>query len=218
MTKDEFKTMGTNERSDWLRQNFPAGKQSLWRRKNRKIYGKGINDADYQTWVKINEDILYCPIYYLWRGIIYRTTNHFQNIVGIYAGTTLDPRWISFMAFRAWFIPRYKEDYQVDKDLISDTRVYGPDTCVMVPNWLNSFLSGPTMKTPNQKSVGSTLLPSGKYGSEFGDLSLGSFNTQRQAHYAWRKAKRQYAKSRRAEMDAIDIRIYPRIILRLKGL
>lgn len=212
MTKDEFKIMGIIERSDWLRQNY-----STLRKKPRNI--NSTNDADYNVSITVDDGKIHCPIYRVWKGIVNRTTPIFQKADPRYTGVTLDSRWISFMAFRAWFILRYKDGYKVDKDLISDSRVYGPDTCALVPNWLNSFfgLTGSNLK--GQKKAGVWLV-----GHKFGaycsssEVWLGLHSTQRKAHFAWRKEKRRLAKLRKAEMDAIDLRIYPGILRILKSL
>ena len=55
-----------------------------------------------------------------------------------YINCTVATEWHDFQVFAEWYYSHYKPDYQLDKDILSDTRQYGPNTCVYVPRSVNS--------------------------------------------------------------------------------
>lgn len=210
MDIDEFRKLTYIERSNWLMATYPVTPT------NELVHGKGINDANYQVNFYKRGDFS-CPIYIRWKTMVERTTKRYQKKDRRYEGVTLDPRWISFMAFREWFIAHYVEGYFVDKDLLSgkdNKKMYGPDTSVLVPPWLNTFFGKIRVSPITQKKICTYNCPGQKRYYACG----ASFDTRHQAHYAWRKEKRRIARLRKAEMDAIDPRIYRCIIMRLRYL
>ena len=59
-------------------------------------------------------------------------------------GCTVDETWHNFQAFAEWYENNYyeipNETMQLDKDiLLKGNKVYGPDTCIIVPNSINSL-------------------------------------------------------------------------------
>ena len=67
-----------------------------------------------------------------------------QNKKPTYKGCTVDETWHNFQAFAEWYENNYyeipNETMQLDKDILSKgNKVYGPDTCIIVPNSINSL-------------------------------------------------------------------------------
>ncbi len=59
-----------------------------------------------------------------------------------YKNVTVCKEWLNFQTFADWFYDNYKDGYVLDKDLLSnDKKIYSYDTCLFIPQELNSFLS-----------------------------------------------------------------------------
>lgn len=89
------------------------------------------------------------------------------------------------------FLVKHKGAYwEVDKDL-SGYRCYSRDSCILVPKYINYFFLSPKRKGLCMRGV---HYRSGKFKSEIKDGSgrkkfLGSFETEYEAHQAWREEK-----------------------------
>jgi len=66
-----------------------------------------------------------------------------------YKNVTVCKEWHNFQVFAEWFEAQHKEEwYELDKDLLSrDNKIYSPETCLLIPCSLNSFL--PNSQTNN---------------------------------------------------------------------
>jgi hypothetical protein len=111
------------------------------RKKNKLVYGFGVNDADYEVQGKINGSRYICQFYRVWNSMIQRCYDpKYQAKYPSYIGCSVAPEWLSFMTFRAWMIERDWQGRQLDKDLlIPGNKVYGPSTCVFASDGLNKF-------------------------------------------------------------------------------
>jgi hypothetical protein len=157
-------------------------------KKTKLVYGIGVNDADYS--------ITSCKTYKRWCGIL-RRCSEVTARKSYYEGCTLDPRWISFLNFKAWADFNLLDDsLVVDKDiLVSGNKVYGPDTCCLVPHYVNTSISC-IRKNGGKYPVGvfsSQHLKTRPFESMIntcnGRVRLGRFGTPEEAHKAWQKAK-----------------------------
>lgn len=176
------------------------------RKRRRLVCGVGINDADYQ--VAVNEavghkykQIWLCPIYAAWRNMLRRCySKKFQEKRPTYKGCCVHPDWFRFSVFRKWMVEQEWEGKELDKDiLVSGNKVYGPDTCVLVPAALNMFMTdrselrgkwpiGVSWSEHHQKFQSQCSDPiTGKRGH------IGFFDCPNQAHDAWRKRKHELA-------------------------
>ena len=46
--------------------------------------------------------------------------------------------WLNYQTFADWYVKNYREDWQLDKDiLIKDNKIYSPETCMFVPKEIN---------------------------------------------------------------------------------
>ena len=134
-----------------------------------------------------------------------------------YIGVKVCDEWLSFMAFRKWWVENQVDGWHMDKDVLSDDRIYSPDTCIFVPAWLNTFTIdswasrgewpiGVCFDRRRRKFESRCRHPFGK--NEY----LGHFSTPDEAHAAWLARKIEIANELKHLMDDIDARIFPRVI------
>lgn len=82
-------------------------------------------------------------IYTIWYQMLQRCYNpEIQELFPTYKGVLVDKHWHNFQNFADWFT-NYKyglPNWQLDKDLLQigiENKVYGPETCCMVPRIIN---------------------------------------------------------------------------------
>ena len=201
------------ELSLWIEANYPIS----GRGRNRKPrYGVGVNDADYTTAPTVNGATLCDPAYYAWADMLKRGySEQYHEAHPTYSDVTVCKEWHSFRAFRAWWLDNYKEGCQLDKDLlVPGNREYGPDACIYIPGWLNSFTTD-SGSSRGEFPIG-VYLPrkTGKYQSQCRNPItgknhlLGMFTSPEEANEAWLNYKLSIADQLKPEMDAIDPRIH----------
>lgn len=202
--------------SNHFRETYRAPKASLSCR--RRLYGIGVNDADYITQPVIDGRIRVCPAYNTWKSVMARSySQDYKSKKPTYLEVTACPEWASFMIFRAWWLDNSVDGWHIDKDLLKPgNMVYCPEACIFVPVWLNSMLTDSAAQR-GEFPIGVTPRKNGTFAARccMGDTTtvfLGYFRTPELAHAEWLKAKLSYAESRKSEMDAIDKRIYQSVI------
>ena len=178
--------------------------------KRTKIYGIGINDADYRTGNRAGGGLDSCPYYLAWAAVFRRCYSiKLHNKHPTYIGCTVDPEWHSFMAFRAWMIEQDWRGKSLDKDIIKPgNKIYGPAFCCFISKQINtmlSFSSGRKGKYP----IGVYKRVSGRYGAQISvdgvPVSLGSFDTPSEASAAYSIAKSE--RIRRAACNEVNKRV-----------
>ena len=182
------------------------------------VCGVGINDADYAVKPRVNGKMVECQSYSSWKNMLERCYSaKYHRIQPTYIGVKVCGDWLSFMAFRKWWVENQVDGWQLDKDLLSDDRIYSPEACIFVPSWLNHF---PIDRAASRGEwpVGVNFdKSSGKLKSRcshpFGTHEyLGLFSTPGEAHAAWLARKLEIAHELKHLMDYIDARIFPRVI------
>lgn len=172
------------------------------RKRNKLVYGAGVNDADYFVYRKENGKIVWtCPYYQTWTRMLNRAcTQAYKMTRPTYEGVTVCEEWYSFMRFRAWMVQQDWEGKQLDKDILfQGNKVYSPDTCVFVDGVVNNFIIdsaaargewpiGVHWKEQNKKFVSMCCNPFTKK-QEY----LGYFHCPNQAHLAWKARKHELA-------------------------
>ena len=134
-----------------------------------------------------------------------------------YIGVEVCDEWLTFMTFRKWWVENQVDGWQMDKDVLSDDRIYSPDTCIFVPRWMNTFTTdhaaargewpiGVCYHKITGKFLARCRHPLGKQGH------IGLFSTPEEAHAAWLDRKLEIANELKHLMDDIDARIFPRVI------
>lgn len=116
------------------------------RKKYKLVYGVGVND--YKG--KISVEGKFIKSYETWKNMLDRCySEKHQDKCPTYIGCTVSEEWLSFSNFKKWFDEHYRWDLDelglrpsLDKDLLSeDNKVYSAETCVFLPNKVNSFLA-----------------------------------------------------------------------------
>ena len=187
------------------------------------VKGFGVNDATYAVYSKSEGKTIRCKAYVAWSAMLNRAFGiGFKDKFATYHGVSVCDEWRSFMAFREWWIENHVDGWQLDKDLLTDDRVYSPSTCIYVPAWLNSFTTNKASKR-GQYPIGVSIdSMTGMFHarchhpktlrSEF----LGSFHDSSEAHSAWLERKLEIAIELKPEMDLIDERLYERVVCIVK--
>jgi len=182
-------------------------------KKPRKVFGAGINDADYvvSPTGPDGKQVL-CPYYNTWKGTIeraYSPKHHDRRPT--YIGVTVCEEWHSFMTFRAWMMTQDWQGKQLDKDIIAPgNKVYSPDTCVFVSPALNTLLLD-CGAARGEYPIGvywnkQTRKFRARVSTAGRDKHLGYFTCPHEAHMAWRKAKVRLIREAAREQD--DPRVY----------
>lgn len=118
------------------------------RKRNKLVFGVGINDVDYNVYKYeiINakyERIWSCPFYVKWYSMLrrcYSATCHKKQPT--YKGCSTVIEWHHFSKFKAWMETQDWQGKQLDKDILfSGNKLYGPSTCVFIDSKVNSFLT-----------------------------------------------------------------------------
>ena len=181
------------------------------------VVGVGINDADYNvtryecTGVTLTNGkkqtkmIWECPIYSKWRGMLTRSyCPKYKESNPTYEGCKVYNEWLLFSNFRKWMVVQDWEENHLDKDILfEDNKLYSPETCIFVTGKVNSFIED-CGGSRGKYLIGSTLPKNtsrfrSQCSSPFkdkGDLRnryIGYYDTEIEAHLAWKKRKHEYA-------------------------
>jgi hypothetical protein len=160
-----------------------------------KVYGFGINDADYDTQPRVNGKQVACEFFRRWKHMLSRCyqekslTKH-----PTYIGCSVCPEWLIFSNFKRWMEQQDWRGLELDKDIIKPfNKVYCPDFCRFIPRYLNSLLTN-CMKNKGKYSLGVTWQKADKkYRAKICDNGkrrcLGLHETNELAASAYIKAK-----------------------------
>ena len=172
------------------------------RKKNKLVFGVGINDADYHVYKRENgKKVWGCPYYRTWTDMLVRAySDKYKQKHPTYEGVAVCEEWHSFMNFRSWMMQQEWKGKHLDKDiLVQGNKVYSPTTCVFVDSAVNKFLNdnaasrgewpiGVHWVEPRKKFMSLCCNPFTKK-QEY----LGYFHCPNQAHKAWKKRKHELA-------------------------
>ena len=171
------------------------------RKRNKLVYGVGINDADYSVHPEINGKRVMCPFYLTWRNMLMRCYDpKCQAKYPTYIGCSVVPEWHRFMTFRAWMTMLDWQGRELDKDiLVPGNKVYGPQTCVFISHGLNNFTTDHAAARGEWPIGVCWNKRNGKFqaycGNPFTSKKeyLGLFTCPDEAHEAWRARKHELA-------------------------
>lgn len=156
------------------------------------LFNVGHNDADYNVTKKIDGKTHTCPFYRKWCSMLKRCYNEkWLSQYPSYRGCTVCEEWLSFMNFKAWMETQEWEGKQLDKDLLSNSSIYSPESCVFIDAKLNSFL---TLSNNSRGNYPLGVTPNGKkYATHISGKHVGTFETILEAHQIWQKGKIEQA-------------------------
>lgn len=216
ITMAEWKAMGDKEQSLWLEENCPVNGRGGPR---KPLHGVGINDAMYCQQPTIEGGRVRDPAYLFWNGMIRRAYDAiYHEKQPTYIGVVVCDEWLSFTAFRIWWLEHQVDGFAIDKDVVGCGKLYSPENCIFIPQWINNFTTdsgasrgewpiGVSFDKRDMRFRAHCRNPiSGKLENP------GYFSTPEAAHLAWRARKLEIAAELKPRMDEIDQRIYPRVI------
>lgn len=186
-----------------------------------KIYGIGfLGEGDYKTKV----DGVIHPYYDAWRGALRRSYDvRWHKKQPQYEDCCVDSRWYNYQDFCKWSDNQiFEVGYKLDKDLlVMGNKVYGPDTCVYLPNELNCIISDNWKQRDLPKGVNRTANPRKKTKlftancqRQGRSYTIGYFETPEEAAEAYKQTKESYVKER-AEFwkDRISLKAYEALMV-----
>lgn len=185
------------------------------------VYGFTTKDGKWgKTW-KVGDTQYRSSVYEMWRRMRARCRpgSSYQKASPNYIGCTVHDDFEDFQKFSDWYaiqIGAGQPDYDLDKDILGNgVKVYGPETCVLVPHGLNTFF---TEKPDKGLSCGVQFDKArGKYRAEMrsdGGPSrfLGRFDTAEEAERAYSEAKQAEARRWIERIEAGEYIVDPRVI------
>ena len=197
----------------WHKHN--SGK--LYRRTFKKVYGVGINDADYTIKPTIENNRSKCMYYEKWIKMLQRCySKSYQEKHPSYKGCSVCEEWLIFSNFKSWMEQQEWEGKHLDKDLlVYKNKIYSPETCCFVTQTVNSFLvlrEADRGKYPigvhYRKRCSDMVNDFSKpFGATIGNHNryIGVFSSKEEAHSAWQKAKIEQAKQLQSEQTDLKV-------------
>jgi len=173
--------------------NIPATDHSYLLRK--RIYGIGINDADYVTNPTVNGKKIACPYYQKWKEMMVRCYSvKFQSKNPSYIGCRVSKEWHFFMKFREWMDSQEWVGKELDKDIISPgNKLYSPRLCCFVDSSINKLLCASNASRGDHPLGVSFNKESGRFRAEIRLLGkpkfLGYFDTSEAASSEYARVK-----------------------------
>lgn len=156
------------------------------------VYGIGTNDSTFQV---VPTKQTRHPAYSTWVSMLERCySSKYKEKYPTYKDVTCCDNWLLFTNFAIWFKDRYIKDQHLDKDiLVKNNKIYSPNTCIFAPKEINMFLTIRSSERGEQPL--GVQLHKGRFIARIGAerFNLGSFDTSKEAHRAWQKAKLEQA-------------------------
>lgn len=87
--------------------------------------------------------------YKMWRGVLRRCyDDEYREIYETYKDVSIDQTWLNYSNFSDWCNSKYEfnqkddkgEKFHIDKDFVKGSRVYSPQTCIIIPRELNQVI------------------------------------------------------------------------------
>lgn len=166
-----------------------------------KVYGVGLNDADYTVHKNVNGKVTSCKYYSTWKDMLKRCYSK-KHLLSqpTYDGCYVSEEWLAFSNFKKWMETQDWEGMHLDKDLIiAKNKEYSKDKCAFVTPATNTFI----VDHGAAKGMWPTGVHFDKFSGRFKSEccnpftkkveSLGRYHCPEQAHQAWKKRKHELA-------------------------
>lgn len=189
--------------------------------KKSLLYGVGIDDTQYQKERRsynghTSKIIWYCEVFSRWKNMIKRC---YTTSDAAYHDISVCDEWLMFSNYKRWYDAQPKPSmmFDVDKDILQGlSRVYSPETCLILPRRINSFLAVANKGLPGTHYEESR----GKFQSYCQSLdgtrkTLGRFDSEIDAHRAWQLHKALQVEKLIEEYTGVsnlDTRVIPCLI------
>lgn len=171
---------------------------------SRLIYGIGYNSkGKYKT----AENGIRSKSNIVWHNMIkrcYSTKAHKERPT--YSDCLVAECWYDYQNFAEWYDGNLYSDmeYELDKDLlVSDNKLYSPETCCLIPRDINLLLTNRSNDRGLCPQGVDFHKPSGRYRASIRingkKKHLGYFNCPNEAYQAYKTAKEAYVKEKALE-------------------
>ncbi len=160
--------------------------------------------------------------YQIWNSILNRCYNpKIHNIKPTYSNCSISTTFKFYESFYEWCqqqIGFHNQDWELDKDLlIKNNKVYSENTCVFLPQEINTFLTKRGNNRGNYPIGVSFDSNSKKFKAQISKgskkIHLGLFNTPKQAYLIYKNAKEDYCKELANKYKSdLDPRAYTALI------
>lgn len=181
---------------------------------SKLVYGVGINDVDYKVSKKVElprvdgkrkqKLVWVCPYYVKWKEMLRRCYDKtWLETNPSYFGCKVCDHWLYLSNFIEWVDSQPNKDWincQLDKDiLVVGNKVYSEYTAAFVSKGINLFITDHSAARGNYLLGVSFHTRIGKFQSQISDpflrknISLGYYDTELEAHLAWKKKKKEFA-------------------------
>jgi len=168
------------------------------RQHRRLILGLGINDADYQVYIKLEGRRITCHFYRTWVDMLTRCYSpNYHKRRPTYIGCSVVQSWLTFSVFKQWMQQQDWQGKQLDKDLLLiGNKHYSPDTCIFISHALNNLLNVREAARGRYKIGVCWSKTSKKFMSactvDSESICLGFFDTEEEAHLTYIKFKQAH--------------------------
>mgnify|MGYP003657012288 CR=1 FL=1 len=180
---------------------------------NKLLFGVGINDAVYRVtrseWSgdyytngkKKMTKVWHCPYHNIWRTLLMRCYDKtYLSKRPTYKGCTVQEGWKRFSVFKSWLISQDWQHKQLDKDILKEgNKHYCEEYCAFVDNKVNTFIIS-CAKVRGTYLIGCCWDKGrGKFKAACRNPlspargNLGRYDTELEAHFAWKKQKHLYS-------------------------
>lgn len=169
---------------------------------SKLVYGVGINDAEYPVqWTDAAGKRQSCKYWRTWESMLQRCySEKLHKKYPTYLGCSVFSGWHVFSAFKEWMESQDWQGMVLDKDLLcKGNKVYSPDTCVFICKELNNFVMDSGLSRSGEKVGASFNKAIGKFHASCRNPftgkreHLGFYDSQDEAHKAWRERKHEIA-------------------------
>lgn len=185
----------------------------------KKIYGVGVNDANYA--VRKGSKVYW--VYQIWHDMMRRCYDEkYHKNKPTYINCEVCDEWKTYSIFERWTKDPsngFTEGCHLDKDIIGGkwNKVYSPETCCFVPRFINSLILNDDEKRKKKNGntpIGVTYYKNRYYAriSRYGEVvKIGSFDNGKEAFNAYKQAREAYIKEvaqKYYEEEKITERVY----------
>jgi len=142
--------------------------------------------------------------YKVWHGMLSRCYSNRSHIKHpSYKDVAVCEEWLNYQNFAKWFEKEsnYQEGWHLDKDLLSDgAKVYSPETCIFIPQALNSFMTNKQSDNTSGYVGVSWRRDRKRWLASISDyknhcqICIGSFTTKEEAAEAYKNQREVHAK------------------------
>lgn len=181
---------------------------SCLRRKEFKTpFSKTINGVGYLGEGKFSakdKNGKYSKVYYTWKSMLHRCYDEKEfKKFPTYSGCIVCDEWHNFQNFAKWFHENYYRiegcKMEIDKDiLVKGNKIYSPETCVFVPNFINYLFvkndasrGNDPIGTSFDKDRNKYFSSINKYGKT---VRLGRYDSASEAFKVYKIEKEKYIK------------------------